>query len=77
MRRNIPTGQLIGTCVEHALWFAVGAYFAWVRPRRLRQQAESGKISEEQSRVALKKLSPLLGYLIMAAAVAFTLSEFF
>jgi hypothetical protein len=37
MPRNIPTGQWIGACVEHALWFAVGAYFAWFRPRRLRE----------------------------------------
>jgi hypothetical protein len=36
MPRNIPTGQWIGVRVEHALWFAVGAYFAWFLPRRLR-----------------------------------------
>jgi hypothetical protein len=77
MPRNIPTGQLIGECVEYALWFGVGAYLAWFRPRRLRRQVESGKISEEQSRAALKKLSPLLGYLVMAAAIAFALSQFF
>jgi hypothetical protein len=77
MPRHIPTGQLIGACVEYALWFAVGAYFAWIRPSRLRQQVESGKISEEQRRAALKKLSPFLGYLVMAAAIAFALSEFF
>jgi hypothetical protein len=75
--RDIPTGQLIGACVEYAFWFGVGSYLAWFRPRRLRQAVESGRISEEQSRAKLKKLSPLLGYLVMVAAIAFALSQFF
>jgi len=77
MSRNIPTGQLIGACIEYALWFGVGAYLAWFRPRRLRQQVESGKISAEQRDASLKKFSPVLGYLVMIAAIAFALSQFF
>lgn len=77
MSRNIPTGQLIGTCIEYALWFGVGAYFAWFRPRRLRHQVEAGRISAEQRDASLKKVSPILGYLVMAAAIAFALSQFF
>jgi hypothetical protein len=77
MSRNIPVGQLIGACVEYALWFGAGAYIAWFRPRRLRRQVESGKISAEQRVAALKKFSPLLGYLVMVAAIVFALSEFF
>ena len=76
MSRPIPPGQWIGACVEYALWFAAGAYLVWIRPRRLRQQVESGKISEEQRQAALKKLSPFLGYLVMIAAIAFALIEF-
>ena len=77
MPRDIPTGQLIGTCVEYAVWFGVGAYIAWFRPRRLRHQVQTGKISEEQRGAALKKFSPFLGYLVMIAAIAFALSQFF
>jgi hypothetical protein len=77
MSRESHTGQLIGSCIEYAIWFGVGAYIAWFRPRRLRREVESGKISEEHSRARLKKFSPLLGYLIMIAAIAFALSEFF
>jgi hypothetical protein len=77
MSRNISAGQLIGACVEYALWFGVGAYIAWLRPRRLKRQVESGKISAEQRAASLKKFSPFLGYLVMAAAIAFALSEFF
>lgn len=77
MRRHIPTGQLIGACIEYALWFGVGAYLAWVRPGRLRRHVAAGKISEAQRQAALKKLSPLLGYLVMIAAVVLALSEFF
>jgi hypothetical protein len=77
MSRNIPTGQLIGSCVEYALWFAAGAYIAWIRPVRLRQQVERGRISAEQRDASLKKFSPFLGYLVMIAAIAFALSEFF
>ena len=77
MSRHIPTGQLIGACIEYALWFGVGAYIAWIRPRRLRQQVEAGKISAEQREASLKKFSPFLGYLVMVAAIAFALSEFF
>jgi|GEM_PF-5901320 len=77
MSRNIPTGQLIGACVEYAVWFGVGAYVALIRPRRLRQKVQAGKISEEERSAALKKFSPFLGYLVMIAAIAFALSEFF
>ena len=77
MSRDIPTGQLIGACIEYAIWFGVGAYLAWFRPYRLRQQVEIGKISAEQRDASLKKLSPVLGYLVMVAAIAFALSQFF
>jgi hypothetical protein len=77
MSRNIPTGQQIGSCVEYALWFGVGAYLAWFWPRRVRRQIESGKLTEEQGRQKLKKFSPLLGYLVMVAAIVFALSQFF
>jgi hypothetical protein len=33
-------------------------------------------MSEEECRASLKKLSPLLGYLVMIAAIAFALIEF-
>jgi len=76
MSRNVPTGQLVGGLIEYAIWFAVGAYFAWFRPRRIRKAVEAGKISEEESRARLKKISPLLGYLVMLLAIAFAVSEF-
>jgi hypothetical protein len=77
MSRHIPTGQQIGECVEYALFFGVGAYLAWFWPRRVRRQIESGKLTEEQGHQKLKKFSPLLGYLVMMAAIVFALSEFF
>lgn len=74
---DIPIIQLIGTCIEYALWFGVGANFACLRPRRLRQQVESGKISAEQRDASLKRFSPVLGYLLIVAGIAFALSQFF
>jgi len=67
----------IGSCVEYALWFGAGAYLAWFWPRRVRRQIHSGKLTEEQGRQKLKKFSPLLGYLVMIAAIVFALSRFF
>jgi hypothetical protein len=77
MSHSANIGQLIGTCVEYALWFSGGAYLAWFWPRRVHRDVQSGKISEEQGRQKLKKLSPLLGYLVMVAAIVFALSKFF
>ena len=70
-------GQLIGSTIEHGLWFLGGAYLAWIRPSRIRRDVQSGKFSTEEGQQKLKKLSPLLGYLVMVAAIAFTLSDFF
>jgi hypothetical protein len=75
--RNIPAGQLIGSCIEYFLWFCAGLYTAWIRPRRLRRQVETGKISEQQRQASLKKFSPFLGYLVMLAAFLFLLRQFF
>jgi hypothetical protein len=69
--------QVIGGCVEYALWFGAGAYLAWFWPRRVHRDVQSGKISEERGRQKLKKFSPLLGYLVMIAAIVFALSKFF
>jgi len=77
MSASIRAGQLIGSCIEYGLWFGVGAYLAWFWPRRVRRQVQSGKISEEQARQTLRKFSPLLGYLVMIAAIVFALSQFF
>ena len=77
MSHSVRIGQLVGGCIEYAIWFGVGAYLAWFWPRRVRRDVQSGKISEEQGRQKLKKFSPLLGYLVMVAAVAFALSQFF
>jgi hypothetical protein len=77
MSRNIPIGQAMGACVEYAAYFAFGAYVAWFRPRRLREQVQAGKISEEQRAAALKKFSPFFGYMVMIAAILFALSQFF
>jgi hypothetical protein len=77
MSRNFSAAQLIGACIEYAFWFGVGAYLAWFRPRRLRQQVKSGKISAEQREASLKKFSPVLGYLVMVTAIVYILSQFF
>ncbi len=77
MARNIPTGQQVGACIEYALWFSAGAYLAWFWPRRVRRQIESGKLTKEQGRQKLKKFSPLLGYLVMLAAIVFAMSQFY
>ena len=77
MSRGIPTAQLIGGCIEYGLWFAGGAYLAWFWPRRVQRDVQSGKLSEEQARAKFKKFSPRLGYLVMLAAIAFAVSQFF
>jgi hypothetical protein len=60
-----------------SLFFAAGAYLAWFWPRRVRHQIQSGKLTDEQGRQKLAKFSPLLGYLVMIAAIVFALSQFF
>jgi hypothetical protein len=75
--RHIPIGQLIGSTIEHLLWFALGAYVAWIRPRRLRREVLAGKISEMECQAKLKQFSPLLGYLVMVAAILWILTDFF
>lgn len=77
MANGIPTGQLIGACVEYGLWFAAGAYLAWLRPNRVLREVQAGKLSEQQGRDKIKKFSPMLGYLVMVAALVFALSQFF
>ena len=77
MTHSIPTGQLVGACIEYAFWFAVGAYIAWLRPILLRRRVEGGKISAEQRDASLKKFAPHLGYAVMIAAIAFALIRFF
>ena len=76
MSRQIPIGQLIGGCIEYAIWFAVGAYIAWLRPRRMHDAVLSGKISEDEARQKLKNLSPFLGHAIMIVAVLMALTDF-
>jgi hypothetical protein len=73
MANGIPTGQFIGSCIEHLLWMAVGAYLAWIRPRRLRRAVLAGKISEEQSQARLKQIPSYFGYIIMVCAITFLL----
>jgi len=61
----------------------VGAYLAWIRPRRVYRDVQSGKISEEQGRQKLRKFSPgggillilftLLGFLVMIASLVFSI----
>jgi len=75
MSLGAHAGQMIGSSIEHALWFCAGAYLAWFWPRRVQRDVQSGRITEEQGREKLKKLSPLLGYLVMIAAIFFTLSD--
>ena len=76
MTAAIPTGQLIGSTIEYLVWFGAGAYLAWFWPRRIRHQVHSGKISHAKGQAKLKKLSPVVGYLLMIAAIAFALSNF-
>jgi hypothetical protein len=74
---HIPIGQLIGSTIEHLLWFAVGAYLAWIRPWRLRRSVLAGKISEAECQTKLKQFSPLFGYLVMVAVILFILNDFY
>jgi hypothetical protein len=76
MAGHIKYGQMIGECVEYALWLAGGAYVVWVLPRHVHRDVQSGKITEEQARKKLKMFSPMFGYLVMIAAAVFALYQF-
>lgn len=65
MIATISTGQLIGECVEAALWVGVGIYIVWFWPRQIQRQVQVGKISHEQGQSKLKKFNPRFGYLVM------------
>ncbi len=70
------TARLIGNCLGCALLFGGGAYLAWVWPGRVRREAQTNDISEQKGREKLRQFSPLLGYLVMALAALFAISQF-
>ncbi len=69
MLSAIPTGQFIGSTVEHLVIFAAGSYIAFLWPLRVQRQVASAKITRQEGDAKLKKLRPWFGYFFIAWSV--------
>ncbi len=69
-------GPMVVGCLECALLFGVGAFLAWLWPRRVHRKVEAGDMSEQQGRDRLRQFSPMLGYLAMTAAILLLIAQF-
>jgi len=65
MLSTIPTGQFIGSTIEHFVFFVAGAYLVFLWPRRIERQVASAKITREEGDAKLKKVRPWFGYFLM------------
>ncbi len=77
MLSTIGTGQLIGGCIEDALWTGVGVYIVWIWPRHVRRDIATGKISEAQGLAKLKKFNPRFGFLVIIYGLVRMASDLF
>ena len=66
MLSTIPTGQFIGSTIEHFVFLAAGTYVVFLWPRRIERQVASAKITREEGDVKLKKTRPWFGYFLSA-----------
>ena len=69
MLATIPTGQFVGSTIEHVLILFGGAYLVFLWPKRVRRQVASGKISQEAADAKLKKIRPWFGWFLIAWSV--------
>jgi hypothetical protein len=56
MLPTIPTGQFIGSSIEHVVFLFVGAYIVFLWPRQVERQVARAKISREEGDARLKKV---------------------
>ena len=47
MLSTIPTGQFVGSTIEHVFFLFAGAYLLLLWPKRVKGQVASGKISQD------------------------------
>ena len=66
MFSTIPTGQFIGSTIEHFVFFVAGAYLVFLWPRRIERQVASAKITRDEGDAKLKKVRPWFGYFLIA-----------
>jgi hypothetical protein len=45
----IPTGQFVGSTIEHFLFFVGGVYTIFLWPRRVERQVASAKITRDEA----------------------------
>jgi len=66
----IPTGQFIGSSIEHVVFLSAGAYIVFLWPRRVERHVASAKITRKEGDARLKKLRPWFGYFLIAWSVS-------
>ena len=69
MITTIPTGQFVGSTIEHVFFLFGGIYLLLLWPKQVRAQAASGKISQEAAEAKLKKVRPWFGWFLIAWSV--------
>ncbi len=80
MLSAIPTGQFVGSTIEHVFLLVAGAYLVFLWPRRVERQVASAKITREEGDAKLKAWRPWFGYFFIAWSVfgfAFDCSLYF
>jgi hypothetical protein len=66
---TIPTGQFVGSTIEHLLFLLGGVCLLPLWPKQVKRQVASGKISQEAADAKLKKVRPWIGWFLIAWSV--------
>jgi hypothetical protein len=69
MLATIPTGQFVGSTIEHVFFLLAGLYLTFLWPRQVERQVARAKITREEGDSRLKKLRPWFGYFLIAWSV--------
>jgi len=69
MLATIPTGQFIGSTVEHVFFSLGGLYLILLWPRQVERQVATAKITREQGDAKLKRVRPWIGWFLIAWSI--------
>ena len=69
MLATIPTGQFVGSTIEHLFFLLGGLYLTFLWPRQVERQVASAKITRDQADAKLKKVRPWIGWFLIAWSV--------
>jgi len=65
----IPTGQFVGSTIEHVFFLFGGVYLLLLWPKQVKRQVASGEISQGAADAKLKKVRPWFGWFLIAWSV--------